>query len=466
MTPPGQIIAYEVVCHLEDVWAYHRFKGRFAIVKTPAEVGGAAGTGSALAYVDTGSGEWGPLLNPASSRWQHPPYGFPTAFFVPLSSGACIWLRVEGSDELRICYRNADATMSQSDSASSNHHLAAFRAAPRREHEKREPTVLSFLCIGMWHAFADGNCHLPLAQDLFTFYEAARGVSVPIAAPIGNPMEELERRLFDTFHCRPAPLRKSVRGSLWQYRGVGYGHILGLAPGATNAVARCAAKFRVPLDVALLAMAVCALAVADDTEVVEFTLYAPMRDGLLDSMSVGLFSDWRDLALGVDRDLATTLGTTLQVYHKIQHRQWSVYNALKKPEAMVVNVQPLDFSKRAGFVNLGEHMWRHGDQLGAAPRQREKNMDWVPQPATLVIEQQDTDTWWVLASAGHTERPTPWMRRFIFGFHEALRTFCTEPTTLVHRPLPSDGELLRLFDSNRWLSEKEGRVVIGGSPAM
>jgi len=461
MTPPGQIIGYEVVCHLQDVWAYHRFPGRFAIVKTPEEVGGATGTGSALTYVDTASGEWGPLLNPASSRWQHPPYGFPTAFFVPLSSGACIWMRVEGSDELRICYRNADASASQSDLASSNHHLIAFRAAPRREHEKREPTVLSFLSIGMWHAFADGNCHLPLAQDLFTFYEAARGVPVPSAAPIGNPMEELERRLFDTFHCRPSPLRKSVRGSIWQYRGLGYGHTLGLAPGATNAVARCAAKFRVPLDVALLSMAVCALAVADDTEVVEFTLYAPMRDGLLDAMSVGLFSDWRDLMLSVDRDLATTLGTTMQVSHKIQHRQWSVYNALKKSECMVVNVQPLDFTKRAGFVNLGEHMWRHGDQLGAPPQQRDKKMEWVPQPATLVIEEQDADTWWVLVSAGHTERPTPWMRRFIFGFHEALRTFCLDPMALVHRPLPSDGELLRLFDSNKWMSDTQGRVVIG-----
>ena len=65
-------------------------------------------------------------------------------------------------------------------------HLALF-GYDSGEHEKREPTVLSFLCIGMWHAFADGNCHLPLAQDLFTFYEAARSLrsSSSMGLPIG-----------------------------------------------------------------------------------------------------------------------------------------------------------------------------------------------------------------------------------------------------------------------------------------
>merc|ERR1711972_300383 len=114
-----------------------------------------------------------------------------------------------------------------------------------------------------------------------------------------------------------------------------------------------------------------------------------------DAMAVGLFADWRDLTLGVDFELATTLGTLLQLYHKIQHRQWSVYNAVRKPERVVVNIQPLDFEKRCGFANLGENMWRGGDQIGRE-EQRSNELAWVHQPASFVIEQQDEDTWWVL----------------------------------------------------------------------
>ena len=69
-----------------------------------------------------------------------------------------------------------------------------------------------------------------------------------------------------------------------------------------------------------------------------------------ETMAIGLFADWRDITLRLDFELGTVLGTVLQVAHKIQHRQWSVFNALRKPERTVVNVQPLDFERVAGFV--------------------------------------------------------------------------------------------------------------------
>eukprot|EP00972_Heterocapsa_arctica_P014539 2140117-Heterocapsa_arctica.AAC.1 len=60
-----------------------------------------------------------------------------------------------------------------------------------------------------------------------------------------------------------------------------------------------------------------------------------MRDGASEGMMVGLFADWRHLAVGIDLELATVLGTMLQLTHTIQHRQWKPFNALRKPESTV-----------------------------------------------------------------------------------------------------------------------------------
>jgi len=158
-------------------------------------------------------------------------------------------------------------------------------------------------------------------------------------------------------------------------------------------------------------------------------------------MSVGLFSDWRDVSVTFDMDLSTILGTLLQVSHTVQQRRWTPFNALRKGERTVVNIQPLDFQQRAGFTNLGENMWRDGDQLGK-PEKRGQQMEWAKQPANFVIEQQDEGTWWILVSAADELRPTPWMRRFVFAFKEAMHAFLFDPLDLVHKPLPDDATLL------------------------
>jgi len=459
LVPPGAVTAYELVCHLADVWTWERgWKGRFVICPSPA--GGVDGPRMPahvkLVYVDPAAGDWGPLIGPSGDGWRPPPYGFPALFFVPLSSGAVAWLRLERADELRVCYRaGASRTLK-------NFHLTAFRAAPERWDAddkdataaitRHRPIVLTFLGVCMFHSFADGNCYLPLVQDLLSLYDAARGncrggILAPPASlpPLGDAWGELERRLFDTFHCRQSPVRTSLRGSIFRYSGLGYGYDLGLEPGAIGALTRAAAHYRTPLDIALLGLVTCAMARADRSDLLEFTLYAPMRDGVSEVLSVGLFSDWRDLAVAVDFGFATTLGTVLQIGHKIQHRQWAVFNALRKPERMIVNIQPLDFERRAGFVHLGENLWHGGDQLCRPRPMRGSRMEWARQPATLVIEQQDEETWWILASVASEARPPPWMRRFVFSFHEAVRSFLFEPLTRVHRPVPDDSVLLRRF---------------------
>merc|ERR1719272_1303081 len=75
------------------------------------------------------------------------------------------------------------------------------------------------------------------------------------------------------------------------------------------------------------------------------------------------------------------------------------------------------------------------------PKHREENLENVRQPATIVIEQQDEETWWILMNVAYNERPAPWMRRFLYSFKDALGCFLQDPLALVHMPLPSDTDL-------------------------
>lgn len=327
------------------------------------------------------------------------------------------------------------------------YHLAAYRQNPERPRTTHEPIIVSYLGICMCHAYADGNCYLPLVQDLLALYKAAASnAPAPRLPPLRCAFELLEKRLFDTFEAKTCPLKCSLRGSIFKYTGRGYGHTLGLEPEAVRIVTRVLARYRVPLDVGLLGLVACAMARADATESLDFTLYAPQRDGAAESMLVGLFSDWRDLALSINFELATVLGTLLQVSHKIQHRLWTNYNALRKPEAMVINIQPLDFEKHAGFMHLGENMWRDGDKIGKPEKRTAEQLPYVHQQMNCVIEQQDEENWWILMSVGYDKRPPPWLRSFVYAFDDALRCLLLDPLVLVHRPLPDDQTLLRSFE--------------------
>jgi hypothetical protein len=438
MVPPGVVTGYALDCYLSDVWAYDnpQWRGKFIIMPVPENL--TVPEETKLVYVDVASSEWGPLVGPGCSQWQVPPYGFPALFFIPLNSGAVAWIRLDRRDELRICYR---AVSSRSNW---NRGMVAYRAAPQRGRECHAPITVTFMSIGMFHCYADGNCYLPLVQDFLTLYAASKtGDSVHLPT-IHRPFEELQRRIFDTFHCRPSPMRSSLRGSMFYTRGQGYGYCLGLGPGLISAITRTAVHYRVPLDVALLGVVTCAMSRADRSDFCDFTLYAPMRDGAAEAMAVGLFSDWRDLYASVDFDLATVLGTVLQLGHKIQHRQWSVFNALRKPERTVINIQPLDFEKRSGFKNLGENMWRDGDRLNHNET-RSGPLGNAQQPCNFVIEQQDEDTWWVLVGVEYEARPAPWMRQFVHGFRDALISFLYEPLNRVHLPFPDDWTLMQSY---------------------
>merc|ERR1719499_713332 len=93
-------------------------------------------------------------------------------------------------------------------------------------------------------------------------------------------------------------------------------------------------------------------------------------------------------------------------------------------------------------MHLGENLWFGGDKFRKEER-RGQDMPWVHQPSNFVIEQQDPETWWILASASYTNgRTDEWMRAWAFGFRDALESFIFDPTKLVHGKLPNDDFLL------------------------
>mmetsp|Transcript_11858 Transcript_11858/g.32170 ORF Transcript_11858/g.32170 Transcript_11858/m.32170 type:complete len:298 (+) Transcript_11858:3-896(+) len=289
----------------------------------------------------------------------------------------------------------------------------------------------------MLHAFGDGNCYMPIAEDLMALYDAARsGEEAALPSVSGRlPFEALQARLQDTLFCRPSPTRASLRGSIFRYVGRGYGFSFGFHPEACALLSRVSSAYRIPLDLALLGLVMCALSRADGSDLVEFTMYTPMRDGASEATMIGLFSDWRDVAVGVDHDLATVLGTLLHVAHTIQHRRWKPFNALRKPDTTVINIQPLDMERRSHFQHLGENLWHGGDELDT-PLTRADKMPPSRQAMTFNIEQQDEGMWWVLMDVGNAERPPPWMRVFVHCLQEAVDDFLFDPLVRVHRPVP------------------------------
>jgi len=195
-----------------------------------------------------------------------------------------------------------------------------------------------------------------------------------------------------------------------------------------------------PLDALLLALILISVARSTGKSSVELTLYVPLRDGPGEASNTGLFADWRVLTINVDKDSATVLGVVLQVAHKLRMRQWGVYNVLKKPEASMVNFQLLDAappSSRAGFTQIGEELWRIGEDMKPETRNDEP-LSYVPQPLSVVIEEGDKETFWLLISCAYDDYPPPVLRRLVKAFEDALHALVHRPTCLVHTDYQED----------------------------
>merc|ERR1719401_1274047 len=119
---------------------------------------------------------------------------------------------------------------------------------------------------------------------------------------------------------------------------------------------------------------------------------------------VGLFADWRDLAVAAPRDHATVLGIAVQVADILRQRRWSVYNALRKPERTVVNFMPLDPGRRGTFQQLADHLWDGGDRLGC-PRCRDRDLVWTNQPLRFDFVQEHREAWWISTKVEEAKYP-------------------------------------------------------------
>merc|ERR1712110_1074963 len=105
---------------------------------------------------------------------------------------------------------------------------------------------------------------------------------------------------------------------------------------------------------------------------------------------------------------------------------------LRKPEAYVVNFQFLDAApagSRAGFVHLGEELWRVGEYL--KPEKRDNYLRPVHQRLSITIEQGDEENWWLILSCSLRSNPPPWTRRFVKSFEDALWAITVNPLQKV-----------------------------------
>ena len=91
-------------------------------------------------------------------------------------------------------------------------------------------------------------------------------------------------------------------------------------------------------------------------------------------------------------------------------------------------------SSRAGFAQVGEELWRIGEQL--QPEQRGDEMSWAPSPLSITIEEGDREQWWLLLNCAFESHP-PWWQ-FVRGFEDAFWALVKEPQQRVHQDYPDD----------------------------
>ncbi|CAK9006648.1 unnamed protein product [Durusdinium trenchii] len=432
---PVDIALIQLRVKLEGLWVYgvNGGMGDFAILPSPNSSSADAAS-SDLVLVDRNRREAAQLWGPESPGWIPPPYGFPALLSGKIESedssgedaGGVIWLRLKGATHMSVLWRK---------------HVSA---KPRRYEAFRMPSaevkdqIFNYLVVHAMHIIADGQSYEAIVGDLLAIYSGSRP-----APPAVNSLELLQRRLFDSLDAvepRNSPQMCSLRGSQWKCTKRGYGHILGFTKAVLVALRQAALRHAVPFDAALLALTAIAVANAKEVEDLEFTLYAPTRDGVGEAGLCGLFADWRVLNISLDKMTSTVLGVVQQVGHKIRTRQWGVYNAIKKPEATMVNFQLMDSadaSSRAGFVQIGEELWRIGECMKEDKRNDEQ-LPRVPQPLSFVIEQGDKETWWLLINCAYDDYPPPVLRRMLKAFQDAAEAFVNKPTANAHISFPEN----------------------------
>lgn len=428
---PLDLALVQLEAQLVGHWVYGRQggEGDFAILDQP----------SGLTFVDRNKRYAGVLVGPGDARWRAPPPGFPALLFATLSppSAGVVWLRLSRAREAVVLWKRDTRP------ETSWKRLQAYRMPSA----SAPTTTFNFLVASAMHSISDGQSYESIVGDLLTLYAAqaprAEG-AVPAELPlVGDAFAVLERRLYNALDgASPLsyPQQCSLRGSIWKHRGRGYGHSIRIPGDSGDALRLASLVYGAPPDALLLALAAASIARASSTELVPLSLYVPNRDGAGESGLVGLFSDWRDIEVKLASETATILGAILQVSHTLRHRRWALFNALHKPEVSMINFQPCDTApraSRAGFVQVGEELWRSGEWLRRG-QTRGDELSACPQPLSITIEQQNAETWWVHVNPDYDSYPPHWVRRFVRSFEDAFRAALVQPGQRVHSAFPAD----------------------------
>jgi len=432
---PFDAALFELVLPIVGVWELED-GGRISIVRHLGK----------LVYVDSKWQHAGALVSPQDAHWPQAPAGFPALFAALLSEGRTVWLRWEQAHELRLCYTYGHPAGARW------LHRTAFRRLRSGDEEVR----IAFLLLQCFHSVADGHCYTPLAGDLLDLYHShAEGRAAELHLPaVGEAFAVLEQRLFDTLHFHSErPDRHSLRGGIWSFYARGYDYTVTFQSGAATVLSWAAARYALPMDYLLLALVVVAIARASALETVELTMYVPMRDGF-EAAAVGLFADWRDVAVATASADATLIGVVLQVADLLRLRRWSVFNALRKPERTVVNFHGRNPRRQGGFAQLPQSLWEGGDTFGRRAT-RSDHLEWIHQPLQIDIGEESSQRWWLYVRMAYQVYPPPWARCFVKSLEDAAWDIVFRPTRLIHRPSQersSAGERLG------WTAEPERAV--------
>ncbi|CAD7950187.1 unnamed protein product [Amoebophrya sp. A120] len=257
--------------------------------------------------------------------------------------------------------------------------------------------------------------------------------------------EELQQRLWNAFTVDPVHLdiprdrfsvehRYSLRGVSFADRGRGLDHDLWLDSDAVKVLKLVSTVYGVPLEVVLVGLMMMAEARASRVEYLESTLYVPQRDSNRDNDAVGLFVDWRDLALQIPLESATFISVLLDLHQKIRNRDWQVFNPVTSHDRTLVNFQILDKlprgSRPLAMTQVPDSVWysgKGGYRLGGhGPISRSSGHFHV------AIKQIAEHEWVIGLTIDLKKHDFAWLRRVIRGFQFGLEALLCDPTRKVH----------------------------------
>lgn len=236
----------------------------------------------------------------------------------------------------------------------------------------------AFLHISVNHAVSDAACVVAMVSDLIELTRTGRSLleapdSKVTAGDNHAAIEGLARASILASGLLPAPngirimqdrLKETLFGAVWRpasapkpppdaapaldvvhnslnCRRTGYDYYVRLLPGACRVMSFAAKTVGVPVDHLIVSVIGLASARVLDSEVVKFSLIAPMRDGRNEAHAVGNVASTRhlDVFVGAPKSVAACV---LDISSRLRRRDWSLCDVLNDDgDRVLINVRSL-----------------------------------------------------------------------------------------------------------------------------